>query len=320
MNTSCGIINPVKDVGRFYLSSYISLPERPTSLTRHWANWWADLFGDNMIPKTSGIYEIRNKINGKVYIGSAIRFSERKSRHWAMLRGGYHYNKHLQSAWNKYGEDSFEFNVLLLCDRSSLTSYENMFLTDVLINKYNIALDATSPNLGKKLSPNDCKKKSITGRGHGRFNTSDILNIRRLYYIDNIGQEEIAQRYNTTRPNIGYIVNGKTYGYIPWEFNLDEAKQRKQLHLGKLFSTLHRGNSYNKGHKWSDERRHQASKAMSGENNPSAKLQLMDVIELRNLFSSGRFTQQELADRFNISREQAHKIITYQSFKEDTIG
>ena len=56
----------------------------------------------------SGIYIIRNLINGNVYIGSAVRIDSRKRQHLHKLRSGKHENGHLQKAWNKYGEDSFE--------------------------------------------------------------------------------------------------------------------------------------------------------------------------------------------------------------------
>jgi len=60
----------------------------------------------------SGIYLIRNKVNGKAYVGQTKqRFIKRFFHHVWKLRKGTHDNKWLQSAFNKYGEDSFEFVV-----------------------------------------------------------------------------------------------------------------------------------------------------------------------------------------------------------------
>lgn len=61
---------------------------------------------------SSGIYQIRNTLNGKRYIGSAKDFASRWSDHRTALRRGTHRNRHLQFAWKKYGEDDFVFEKL----------------------------------------------------------------------------------------------------------------------------------------------------------------------------------------------------------------
>ena len=67
----------------------------------------------------TGVYEIKNKINNKVYIGStSVSFKKRFNLHLHTLKNNYHKNKHLQHAWNKYGENNFEFNILLVCDNT----------------------------------------------------------------------------------------------------------------------------------------------------------------------------------------------------------
>ena len=58
------------------------------------------------------IYQITNKINGKIYIGSTNNLSKRWNNHRSKLRNGKHENDYLQQAWNKYGEDAFEFSIV----------------------------------------------------------------------------------------------------------------------------------------------------------------------------------------------------------------
>ena len=72
----------------------------------------------------SCIYSILNKVNGKIYIGQTIDSKRRFKEHKSELRRNNHYNPHLQYAWNKYGEDSFEFNILEYCELDKLNDNE----------------------------------------------------------------------------------------------------------------------------------------------------------------------------------------------------
>lgn len=81
----------------------------------------------------SGIYRITCESNKKQYIGSTKNsFEQRKGNHWTSLKRGDHRNPSLQASWNKYGEESFSWEILLSCDESMLLVEE-----DRLIEKYN---------------------------------------------------------------------------------------------------------------------------------------------------------------------------------------
>lgn len=77
----------------------------------------------------SGIYAIRNKINGKLYIGSSNSVHYRwKQQHRPRLCNNTHYNKHLQHAWNKYGENAFELQIIEECAESLLAGREGYWI------------------------------------------------------------------------------------------------------------------------------------------------------------------------------------------------
>lgn len=59
-----------------------------------------------------GVYQIRNVVNNMVYIGSSANIAVRWREHKYDLRMNKHRNKHLQNAYNKYGKDSFAYEVL----------------------------------------------------------------------------------------------------------------------------------------------------------------------------------------------------------------
>lgn len=60
----------------------------------------------------SGVYKLTNKLNGRIYIGSAKRFKERWQTHAKRLKSGKHSNKFLQADYNKCGEEAFVFEVI----------------------------------------------------------------------------------------------------------------------------------------------------------------------------------------------------------------
>lgn len=69
-----------------------------------------------MLPDSGGIYKIVNKTNGKIYIGSAINLRTRWNRHKSELRRNIHCNMILQRSWNRYGEESFQYEIVELID------------------------------------------------------------------------------------------------------------------------------------------------------------------------------------------------------------
>jgi group I intron endonuclease len=76
----------------------------------------------------TGIYKIENLVNNKVYIGQAINIENRWKGHKKDLRNNYHCNKHLQSAWDKYGEENFKFEIIEECEEDNLTEREQYWI------------------------------------------------------------------------------------------------------------------------------------------------------------------------------------------------
>ena len=63
-----------------------------------------------------GVYKIENILNGNIYVGSSKDIYGRWVQHKRDLRKGTHHSKHLQSAWNKYKEHNFKFDVIEITD------------------------------------------------------------------------------------------------------------------------------------------------------------------------------------------------------------
>lgn len=93
----------------------------------------------------SGIYEILNTVNSKLYIGSAVRLKKRFTGHLNLLRRGKHNNRHLQAAFNKYGEAKFLFfPIEHVEDPKDLIPKEQFWIT---------ALDACDRSKGYNIAP-----------------------------------------------------------------------------------------------------------------------------------------------------------------------
>ena len=97
-----------------------------------------------------GVYRITCQITGDCYVGSSAYLHNRKSEHLQMLRNNEHVNIHLQRAWNKYGENSFIFEVIEKTSRAKLIEREQYWI-EILVPSYNIRKVAES-NLGLKAS------------------------------------------------------------------------------------------------------------------------------------------------------------------------
>ena len=77
------------------------------------------------------VYKIINIQNAKFYIGSSVVLAARWRKHTRDLRAGKHHCPHLQSAWNKYGEDSFVFRVVEVVEQpEQLTVVEQRWLNE----------------------------------------------------------------------------------------------------------------------------------------------------------------------------------------------
>jgi group I intron endonuclease len=84
-----------------------------------------------------GIYQIRNMINGKIFLGSAKNLQGIINSNKFRLKNGLHRNKEMQNDFNEVGEKSFSFEILdylkptedLKCDYAQeLRMLEDMWL------------------------------------------------------------------------------------------------------------------------------------------------------------------------------------------------
>lgn len=59
-----------------------------------------------------GIFQIKNQVNGKTFIGSSKNLNSIFNRHRFQLKMNSHKNKNLQEEWNQYGPEAYSFDIL----------------------------------------------------------------------------------------------------------------------------------------------------------------------------------------------------------------
>ena len=143
---------------------------------------WTDAKRDLRCP---GIYIIKNLSNNDCYIGQAQDVWMRWRRHISELRGAKHSNRHLQRAYDLYGEDNFEFDVVCFClDTDDLNKNETFFIGFYAQHgrpypAYNNRPDAISirgmpsPMRGKHYPKEDFEKRCAAQKNRSPWKFSD---------------------------------------------------------------------------------------------------------------------------------------------------
>jgi group I intron endonuclease len=125
-----------------------------------------------MLPTITGIYAIRRKSDGAVYIGQAKNCRVRFNGHKHKLRKNAHGNPRLQNAWNHYGSDAFEFVILESCVDTELTAREQAHIDNARASGvvvFNCGTAADCPNRGRVLKPlSDEHKRKIADALRGK--------------------------------------------------------------------------------------------------------------------------------------------------------
>ena len=112
----------------------------------------------------SCVYAIRHVASGKVYVGSAINRTKRWTEHRRRLRNGDHHSRHLQAAWDAYGQSAFVFEVLETVAPNSiaLLAVEQTHIDRLKAfdreHGYNVCIQADRSRFGVKASPETCAK------------------------------------------------------------------------------------------------------------------------------------------------------------------
>jgi group I intron endonuclease len=203
------------------------------------------------------IYKIVNLVNDKFYVGSTVHKKVRFRQHRKLLRAGRHHCKHLQAAWNKYGEDKFDFRVVQdVPEGLSLQDAEDVWLKAHVGKPYcynsGYRSDAPwrdapahkTPNFGKTWS---AAMRAQIGDALKAFYAEDYLNHPRVgTQHSDATKEQIRQKKlaNPTRAWLGKARSEETKAKISAaQMGKPKAPGRKVSEEGraKLIAAARRG-------------------------------------------------------------------------------
>ena len=172
----------------------------------------------------SGVYQIYNTVNGKRYIGSSIHIEQRFKEHLRNLRANKHVNAHLQSAWNKYGEHSFLFNILEYCNIDELDDIERYYINiwNLTNSQYGYNVESGG-NLNKTLSTETKRKLSEAHKGK-----TLSKEIRKKISKNNARYWQGKTHSEETKKKISETQKGKTFSEETRK-KMSESRKGKKL-------------------------------------------------------------------------------------------
>lgn len=232
-----------------------------------------------------GIYQIKNTINGKVYIGSSIDIRGRWWNHKSMLRRGTHDNIHLQRAWNKDGCHAFKFSIIeRIIDADDLLNKEQWYI-DNWKPEYNIADCAMSPRRGVSITDDTKRKILLYWTEENRKRMSEISK----------GNTNFKGRKHSkeSKMKMSKAAVGKT-------FSKESREKMRQANLGKVLSS---------------ETRRKIRESNSGDKGSGAKLNWNDVIEIREMYRTGKYSYREIGEVYFVARTTICAIVNHTTWK-----
>jgi group I intron endonuclease len=227
----------------------------------------------------TGIYQIKNIANNHCYIGSAVNFKDRWKRHKSHLIAGDHHSRYLQNAYNKYGIEILEFEILANCEKENLIYFEQK-LINLLKPKYNICKIAGS-SLGYKHT-----KKSREKMSESHLGVKLPEKTRRKMSIAKFNTTE-ETRKKMSIAAIGRIINNET---------------RLKISIS------------NSGKERSEEFKKNFSLSQKGEGNNATRLTWKEVNEIRELYKTGEISMRLLAFKFDVSYSCINFIINKKTW------
>ena len=159
----------------------------------------------------SGIYKITNKINGKIYIGSSVDLKRRINEHFWELKNNRHPNIHLQYAYNKYGRNNFEVEVIEYCNKNIVREREQYYIDKYLPYLQSVGYNISNNSNGGNTGNSETHPKA-------KLTWNDVKKMRNKYNQDKLSMNELSKLYGISIQAVRAIIlniNWHDDSYVP---------------------------------------------------------------------------------------------------------
>ena len=158
--------------------------------------------------KICGVYCIKNNVDGKKYVGSSEDIYNRWAAHKRALNGNYHYNEHLQRAYNKHGANAFSFSILERCDKSIKFEREQYYIDNLCVCNENFGYNL-APIAGSGIIITDSLEWLKSGKAI--MSLEQFKEVIHLFETTTISLSKIANITEVPIDSIYSLYNKKLY-------------------------------------------------------------------------------------------------------------
>lgn len=263
------------------------------------------------------IYVYANQINGKIYIGQTNDLDTRDYTHTFYGRQC----MPIDCAIQKYGRSNFELFTIAVVDTEDQANQEEMYWIAEMRrmlgkeNVYNLADGGSGPrgvkrseesrrkmseaksrekhpHFGKKQSEERKQKTRGENSVRAKLTNDDVKEIRRLYAAGNHTSRQLGEQFDVGKTTILRVLKNESWHHIEND-QYDWVIKALNENVSKKFTG-----------------------ALSGTDNPNAKLNYVIAEDIRVQYAMGRYTFKQLAEKFGVGATTIGRVIRNELWTE----
>ena len=257
-----------------------------------------DFIEESKYKNNYGIYGIVNILNGNIYVGQTSESFQRRYWHYRWkLNDGSHDNAHLQKAWNKYGEENFQFIILeIVNDKNLLDDLEIKYISYYKKeNKSYNMLIGGGGRRGFKMSEHAKKivgqknREHMLGTKHSEKTKKKMSEKRTGMVIKkktDVLDEDIVRKIKEL------LISGKSASQVAKELSVNYKNINNLIANNTWKSVIVNG--------WDEFRANRKT---------YKRLTRKDHVKIYNLYHNKEYTDYQLANMYNRSIDRIRQII-----------